>query len=673
MDPLLEPFDLGSLTLKNRIVTTAHAPLGYTHDGLMTERYLRYQEEKAIGGIGLVMFGGSSFVAPDAHSFFESINAGDPRIQDDYADLSARVRAHGARTIVQISHLGRRADDHATWLPTLAPSPIRERAHRTWPKVIEDFDVPRILAAYARAARYALEGGLDGVEVMAGSGHLPDTFLAPRANRRTDRYGGSLENRARFLVEVLGAIRAEVGTGFAVGVRLPGEESSADGLSGEDCVEIAAHVTAHADLDFVDVMYGSGFTHRELAQQIPSAGTALGFKLAMAQAVRAVVDVPVIHAGRIADLATARHALREDLIDLVGMTRSHIADPHIVRKLMAGEEERIRPCVGASHCLQGNDTLCIHNPATSRETFIPQLTSPATHRLRVTVVGGGPAGLEAARVSAERGHDVTLYEAASQFGGQVLPMTRSARQSEKRSITEWLVAEAKHAGARLLANHYVDEDDLLKETADVVIVATGGMPDTDLPQGGGDLTLSSVDVLGKAAPSGRTVLVFDDHGGEQALVVAEHYLEGQDNTVELVTVDEHVGHDVGHTIMPGYKSRLLHGGVTLTTDTELLSVEKVDGRLCATLRNVASDAVSQRVVDVVVVEQGTLAMDDVYEALKPHSSNGGALDLERFRHGLAQPESPEGSGFRLFRVGDAVSHRGIHAAIYDARRLCQNL
>lgn len=675
MDPLLEPFQLGPISLKNRIITTAHAPLGLTKTGMVNDRYAAYQEEKAAGGIGLVMFGGSSHVAPDAASFFDGLNAGNPGIVEGYAELSRRIHKHGSKAIVQISHLGRRADPHTDWLPTIAPSPIRERAHRSFPKEMEDFDFQRVLDAYARAARYAKQGGLDGLQIMAMSGHLPDTFLAPRANHRTDEYGGSLPNRARFLLEVMQAIRAEVGEDYPVGIRMPGDESSAEGLSTDECLEIARYLSQTGLFDFFDIAYGSGYTQRELGDQIPSSGTELGLHLPLAGAVRAAITQPVIHANRIADLATARYALREGFVDLVGMTRAHIADPNIVNKLMAGQETRIRPCVGASHCLSGVEMLCIHNPATGRETVFPQLVTPApAGGKKVVIIGGGPAGLEAARVSAERGHSVVLHEAASELGGQVLPMTRVKRQSEKRSITEWIASEAKIAGAQLIVNSYLDEDDILALDADVVIIATGGQPNQDLPQGGGELTLSVIDVMDRPAPMGKSILIYDDHGAEDALVAAEYLAAGSGNTIEIVTVDEAIGHEVGHTIIPGYKRRLFQAGVSVVPDTEVLGAKRANGRLTVTTRNMFTDEIGERSADVVVVDQGSLALDDVYLALKPHSRNNGAIDQEAFLRGEAQPDHSAAEGkFDLYRIGDAQAYRGIHAAIFDARRLCMNL
>ncbi|OUZ11714.1 N-methylproline demethylase [Aeromicrobium sp. PE09-221] len=674
-DPLLQPLRLNSITLKNRIFSSAHAPAGYVGEGgVPGERYALYQEEKARGGIGLTMFGGSSAVSLDSLSHFGSINAGSDAVLPFYADVAERVHRHDSHVMVQITHIGRRGDDHSGhWLPTVGPSAIRERAHRSYPKAMEDFDFPRILEDYAAAALRAKRGGLDGVEIAGLAGHLVDQFLAPRSNQRDDMYGGSLENRARFVLEIVHAVREAVGSDFVVGIRLPGDEGVNGGIGPGEAVDIARMLTATGALDYISTVYGAGFTHRELADVMPPFGRELGAHLPVASRIKEAVDVPVFHAGRIADLATARHALREDLIDLVGMTRAHIADPHIVRKIERREEDRIRPCVGASYCLNGVDTLCLHNPSTGREATIPQLVSPtAGPRRKVVVVGGGPGGLEAARVSAERGHDVVLFEAASQVGGQVLTMSRPHRQSEKRSISEWLAAEARFAGAELRTGRYAEADDVLAESPDVVIVATGGLPDTELPEGGERFVVSTADVLNRPAPTGKDVIVYDAHGGEQAATTAE-YLAEAGNRVRMLTIDDEIGHDITHTVRPDYLRILTSNGVVTESYQELLEVRRSGGRLEARLRHTYNDIESTREADLVVVEQGTIPIDEVYAELRTKSANRGQIDLMAMADASPQPVPDPGGGFSLFRIGDAVAHRGVHAAIYDARRLCMGL
>lgn len=673
-DPLLDPLTINKMTLKNRIFVSAHAPAGYVTAGRPGLRYALYVEEKAKGGIGLTMFGGSSYVSSDSTSHFGSIDASDDYIIPFFRDVAQRVHNHGSKAIVQITHLGRRGDDHAgDWLPTVSPSAIRERAHRSYPKQLEEFDFDRITGDYVAAALRAQKGGLDGVEIAGLGGHLIDQFLAPRSNTREDEFGGSLENRVRFPLQVIAAVRAAVGPDFVVGLRYSGDENTQGGIGPDESVEIAKLVTTAGHLDFLSITFGGGFTHQELSDIMPPFGRELGAHLPTAARIRAAVNVPVMHAGRIADLATARHALREDLVDLVGMTRASIADPHLVSKLERGEEERIRPCVGASFCLTGSTTYCIHNVSTSREEFIPQLTTPGSEKLRIVIVGGGPGGLEAARVSAERGHHVTLFEAGAQLGGQVLMMSRPHRQSEKRSITEWLATEARLAGATLKTGKYVDGDDVAALNPDVVIVATGGMPDTELP-GGGERFVSSVsDLLGRAAPSGRSVLVYDAHGGDAALTALDHLLPAG-NRVEFVTVDEAVGHDVGHTVRPDYMKLMYEGGTVVTTDHQLESVVREGSQLRATLVNTYTKASTTRLVDDVIVEQGTIAISEVYDELRDRSTNRGQIDLAAFATGQPQTVQTNPSGeFKLFRIGDAVSHRGVHSAIYDARRLCMNL
>jgi 2,4-dienoyl-CoA reductase-like NADH-dependent reductase (Old Yellow Enzyme family)/thioredoxin reductase len=662
---------VNNLLLKNRIYSTGHAPSGYLDSGAPGLRYELYHEEKAKGGIALTVIGGSSNVSADSANVFDQIDAGDNAILPFYRSVSERVHRHGAAVMIQLTHLGRRSKwDIDRWLPALAPSGVRERAHRSFPKEIERFDIERIVKAYGAAARRAREGGLDGIEIAAMSGHLIDQFWSPRTNHRTDEFGGSLENRLRFGQLVLEEVRRQVGTDFVVGMRIPGEEGVRGGLGAADCVGIAAAVARTGMVDFMSVVYGSGNTDRELSEVIPVFGRPLGANMAVAGAIRKEVDIPIFHAGRIADLSTARHTIDAGHADMVGMTRAHIADPHIVAKLIAGEEDRIRPCIGATYCASRAETFCLHNPATGREAVIPQLVTRGRTAKRVVVVGGGPAGLEAARVCAERGHDVTLLEAASRLGGQVLLASRTQRHSEKAGIVHWLVQEIRRLGVTVRLGRFVEPSDVPALRPDVVVIATGGFPDTAVVESGEELVTSTWDVLSQTPRPGRRVLIFDDHGGEQALTAAER-LAAAGAGVEVVTPDRMVGADVTGTIYPDYLRALYSTGAVLTPDHVLRSVRRENGALVATLANAYSDAVVERTVDQVVVEHGTVPADDLYLALRADSRNLGETDLDALVEGRAQNKvTNENGGYQLFRIGDAVAHRNVHAAILDARRLC---
>ena len=586
------------------------------------------------------------------------------------------MHAHGAAVMCQITHLGRRTYwNRADWLPVLAPSVVREPAHRSFPKAMEDHDIRRVVRAYGAAAGRCREGGLDGIEIEA-YGHLLDAFWSPATNRRTDDYGGPLENRMRFGLEVLDEIRAQVGSDYIVGIRMVVDEDMPGGLGREEGLEIARRLVATGMLDFVNVIRGHIDTDEGLAHVIPGMGTPAAPHLAFAGEVRAALGVPTFHAARIADIASANHAIADGLIDMVGMTRAHMADPHIVAKIMRGEEARIRPCVGVGYCIdriyEGGEALCLHNPATGREATLPHVIARSDRPARkVVVVGAGPAGLEAARVAAARGHLVVLFEAAPEPGGQVRLAAALARRREIIGIVDWLQSEIAHFGVDLRCNVFAEATDVLAEAPDVVVIATGGVPNTTFLTEGEALAVTSWDILSGQATPAREVLLFDDNGAHPGASCAE-FLARAGARLEFVTPERTVLPEIGGTNYPAYLRAFGEHGVTITLNRRLRAIRREGNRLAAVLYDEYARAFEERLVDQVVVEHGTLPADDLYFELKPASSNLGEIDLDALLAGRPQSKvnNPDGS-FQLFRVGDAVASRNIHAAIYNSLRLCK--
>ncbi|ESR23753.1 NADH:flavin oxidoreductase [Lutibaculum baratangense] len=672
-DPLLQPYRLKHLTLKNRIMSTAHEP-AYSEDGMPKARYRLYHEEKAKGGIALTMTAGSAIVSPDSPPAFGNLHAYDDEIVRWMGELTEACHAHGAAVMIQLTHLGRRTGwSKAHWLPVLAPSPVREAAHRAFPKEAEEWDLDRIVGDYAAAAQRMQAAGLDGIELEA-YGHLMDGFWSPATNRRADEYNGSLDNRLRFTWRVIDAIRDAVGPGFIVGIRMVADEDWEKGLSREEGVEIARRIAGSGQFDFINLIRGHIDTDAALTGVIPIQGMRSAPHLDFAGEVRAETRFPVFHASRIADVATARHAVAEGKLDMVGMTRAHIADPHIVAKVEAGEEHRIRPCVGATYCLdriyEGGEALCIHNAATGREARIPHVIRPTDGpRRRAVVVGAGPAGLEAARVAAERGHGVTVLEAAPQPGGQVRLMAQNKRRREMIGIVDWRLSELARLGVEIRTGLYADEHDVLALEPEVVVVATGGLPQTPPLEAGGELVVSSWEVIsGEVRPQGK-VLVYDDNGGHPAMSAAE-ILAASGCEVELVSPERMFAPDVGGMNLVPYMRAFQEGGVTVTIATRLVSVRREGNGLCAVLgSDYAPGWSAERRVGHVVVEHGTAPLDELYHALKPRSRNGGAVDYAALLDGRPPfPEAESAGGFLLYRIGDAVASRNVHAGIYDAVR-----
>ncbi len=477
---LFSPLRIGPIEIKNRIFSSGHDTV-MVAAGRITDQLVAYHAARAAGGVGLIII-----QVAGVHGSAQYTNHVLMADHDDcipgYQRVAEVASAHGTKVFGQLFHPGREVMESLDGSApvALAPSAIPNERFHVMPMALGTAMIAELIAGYASAAGRLKRGGLDGVEVVASHGYLPSQFLNPHVNRRSDHYGGSFENRLRFLREVLAAIREEVGGSMAVGLRISADEMDPAGLTQEESTRAAIALDEEGLVDFFNVTLGTSASLAGSDHIAPPMDYQVGYTAPFAAKFKAQVSVPVLVAGRINQPQDAERILAAGLADACAMTRSLICDPEMPAKAIRGDLEGIRACIACNqacigHFHGGYAISCIQHPETGRELAYATLSRSASPK-RVMVIGGGPGGLKAAAIAAARGHEVTLYEQRSRLGGQILLAERLPDRAEFGGASQNLITEALRAGVRVVTNHRIELDEVLAIAPEAVIVATGSIP-----------------------------------------------------------------------------------------------------------------------------------------------------------------------------------------------------
>ncbi|MGK2958848.1 MAG: mycofactocin system FadH/OYE family oxidoreductase 2 [Acidimicrobiales bacterium] len=652
---LFTPLRLGPVTVDNRIIFSAHLT-NYAEGGLPTEQHAAYYAARAAGGAGLIITEEHS-VHPTDWPYEKLIHGFHREVIPGYKRITEAVHRHGVPIFAQINHNGGQASSMYSRLPVWAPSPVADPMFREVPKAVTHGEIAEIIAGYAMVAGHCAEGGFDGIELQCSHSSIVRGFLSPATNHRTDTYGGSLDNRARILLEIVHAVRETIGRDLALGVRLCGDELIEGGTTIDEAVEVARMVEASGEVDYINTSIGVATATLfmiEASMHIPP-----GYAMFIPSAIRKAVDLPVVGVGRFKDPIQADRALEEGHCDLVGIVRGQIADADFVAKARAGHTDDIRLCLSCNQECVGRMGLnrwlgCIENPSTGREAeIISAPVKPPLRPKKVLVVGAGPGGMQAAISAANSGHQVDIYERDTTPGGQVRLAASVANRAEFGDIIRNQVTECKRLGVNIHFGITVDAEFIATHQPDVVIVATGAEPERPWwapPDVAKPQVVDVRDVLeGTSSPSGR-VIVVDELGFHQATSVAE-LLADRGCSVEVITSGMVVGQDLGVTLdMEGWCTRAAAKDIDQLTDLVVTGIE--DGKLNVmhhpTGRNELRDA------DWVVLAIPQAPVEALYFELSKAS---------------LQP----GAGFVVHRVGDCVAPRRAHAAVVEGQQIGASL